>query len=53
MFHQETMAVGKKHFTPDLNEKQVIELLENATPGRGSKKKATKIFHGKSLKTLF
>ena len=51
MFHQETMAVGKKHFTPDLNEKQVIELLENATPG--SKKKATKIFHGKSLKTLF
>ena len=40
---------------PELNEKEVIELLENATPG--SIKKATKygmkIFQGKNFKTLF
>jgi len=39
----------------ELNEKEGIELLENATPG--SIKKATKygmkIFQGKKLKTLF
>ena len=40
IFPQETMAAGKKHFAPDLNEKEVIELLEHATPG--STKKATK-----------
>ena len=42
-------------FTPELNEKEVIELLENATTG--SIKKATKygvkIFQGKNLKTFF
>ena len=36
------MAVGKKHFTLELNEKEVTELLENATPG--SKKKITQKF---------
>ena len=49
------MTAGKTRFAPLLNEKEVIELLENATPG--SKKKATKcgmkIFQGKNLKTLF
>jgi len=44
------MVVSKNHFTPELNEKEVIELLENATPG--SIKKATKrgmeIFQGKN-----
>ena len=46
---------GENRFAPELNEKKVIELLENATPG--SIKKATKygmkIFQGKNLKTLF
>jgi len=49
------MAASENHFTPKMNEKKVIELLENATPG--SIKKATeygmKIFRGKNLKTLF
>ena len=45
----------EKRFAPELNEKKVIELLENATPA--SIKKATKygvkIFQGKNLKTVF
>ena len=49
------MAVGENHFAPELNEKEVIELLENAKPV--SIKKATnygmKIFQGKNLKTFF
>ena len=49
------MAASENRFAPELNEKEVIELLENATPG--SIKKATKygmkIFQGKNLKTLF
>ena len=49
------MTAGENRFAPELNEKEVIELLENATPG--STKKATKygmkIFQGKNLKTLF
>ena len=49
------MAASQKHFPPELNEKGVIELLENATPG--SIKKATnssmKIFQGKNIETLF
>ena len=49
------MAASENRFTPELNEKQVIELLENATPR--SIKKATKygmkMFQGKNLKTLF
>ena len=49
------MAASENHFTPELNEKEVIELLEKTTPG--SIKKATKydmkIFRGRNLKTLF
>ena len=55
MFCQEKMAAGENRFAPELNEKEVIELLENATPG--SIKKATKygvkMFRGNNLKTLF
>ena len=56
IFPQETMAVGKNRFAPQLNEKEVIELLENANLSPGSIKKATKygvkIVQGKNLKTL-
>ena len=49
------MAASQNRFAPELIEKEVIELLENATPG--SIKKATKygmkLFQGKNLKTLF
>ena len=52
---KETTAASENRFALELNEKEVIELLENATPG--SIKKATKcgmkIFQGKNLKTLF
>ena len=45
------MAVVENGFAPELNEKEVIELLENTTPG--STKKATKngmkIFQGKNF----
>ena len=55
IFPQETMAAGENRFAPELNEMEIIELLENATPG--STKKATKygmkIFQGKNLTTLF
>ena len=54
-FPSKTMAAGENRFAPELNENEVIELLENATPG--STKKATKygmkIFQGKNLKILF
>ena len=49
------MVASKNRFAPELNEKEVIELIENTTPG--SIKKATKyvmkIFQGKNFKTLF
>ena len=32
-FPQETMAGGENRSAPELNEKEVVELLENATPG--------------------
>ena len=55
MFPEETMAAGENRFAPELNQKEITELLENATPG--SIKKPTKydlkIFQGKYLKTLF
>ena len=41
------MAAGENRFAPELNEKEVIELLENATPG--STKKATKYFDNLSI----
>ena len=49
------MAAGENHFAPELNEKEVIELIENATPGsiKKSKKYGMKIFQGKNFKTLF
>ena len=45
----------KNRFASELNEKEVIELLENATPGSINKatKYGMKIFQGKNLKTLF
>ena len=36
IFPQETMAVGENRFAPELNEKEVIELLENATYHQGA-----------------
>ena len=49
--NQETMAASKNRFAPELNEKEVIELLQNAT--QESIKKATnygmKIFQGKNF----
>ena len=49
------MPASQNRFAPELDEKEVIELLENATSG--STKKATKydvkIFQGKNLKTFF
>ena len=49
------MAADENRFAPELNEKEVIELLENATPGSINRatKYGMKIFQGKSLKTLF
>ena len=55
MFAQETMAAGENRFAKELNEKEVLELLQNATPR--STKKATKygmkIFQGSNFKILF
>ena len=55
IFSQETMTASENRFAPELNEKEVIELLGNAAPG--SIKRATKCgmrtFQGKNLKTLF
>ena len=55
MFPQETMAAGENRFAPELNEKEFIELLENATPE--SMKKAAKcgmkIFHAQNLPKLY
>ena len=39
IFPQETMTAGENRFAPELNEKEVIELLENAPE---SMKKDTK-----------
>ena len=37
------MAAGENRFAPELNEKEVIELLENATPE--SIKTSDKVWH--------
>ena len=49
------MVASENRFAQELNEKEVIELLENATPGNIKKatKYGMKIFQGKNLKTLF
>ena len=41
---QETMAAGENRFPPELNEKEVIELLENATPTK-EHKESHKVWH--------
>ena len=55
IFPQETMAASENRFAPKLNEKEVIELLENPTPGsiKKASKYGMKIFQAKNVKTLF
>ena len=52
---QQPIQGQDKGFAPELNEKEVIELLENATPWSIKKltKYGVKIFQGKNLKTFF
>ena len=49
------MAPDENRLAPELNKKEIIELLENATPGNINKatKYGMKIFQGKNLQTLF
>ena len=49
------MSANENCFALELNEKEVIALLENATPESIKKvtKYCLKIFHGKNLKTFF
>ena len=49
------MAAGENRFAPELNEKEVIELLQNTTPGsiKKVKKYGMKIFQGKTSKLDF
>ena len=49
------MAASENRFAQELNEKEVIELLENARPGgiKKATKYGMKVFQGKNLKTLF
>ena len=49
------MAAGENRFAPELNEKEVIEILEKVTLGRIKKatKYGVKILEGKNLKTFF
>ena len=51
IFPQETMAASENRFAPELNEKGVIEQLENATPRsiEKAKKYGMKIFQGKNF----
>ena len=49
------MTASENRFAQELNEKKVIELLENAKPGcmKQMTNYGMKIFHGKNFKTLF
>ena len=49
------MAAGENRLAPELNEKEVIEILEKVTLGRINKatKSGVKIFEGKNLKNFF
>ena len=49
------MAASENRFAPELNEKEFIEIVENATPGsiKKASKYGMKIFQDKNLKTLF
>ena len=44
------MVAGENRFTPELNEKEVIAQLENATPGsiKKASKYGMKIYQGKN-----
>ena len=46
---------AENNFAPELNDKLIIKLLEDATQAKTKKatKYDTKIFRGKHLKTLF
>ena len=48
------MAAGENRFAPELNEKEVLELLQNATSGSTKKgtKYGMKIFQGGNFNTL-
>ena len=48
------MAASENRFAPELNEKEIVELLKNATPGNIKKatKYGMKIYQGEKLKTL-
>ena len=48
------MTAGENCFAPELNGKEVIELLKKATPGsiKKAKKYGVKIFQGKNLTIL-
>ena len=47
------MAAGENRFAPELNEKEVLELLQNATSGSTKKgtKYGMKIFQGSNFNT--
>ena len=49
------MAASENRFAPELNEKEVIEPLENATPRsiKEATKDGMKIFQDKNLMALF
>ena len=49
------MAASENRFAPELNEKEVIELLENATPGNINKATnyGMKLFQGENFKTFY
>ena len=53
IFLQETMAASENRFAPELNEKEVIELLENAgsIKIKPQNNYGMKIFQGKNMKT--
>ena len=49
------MAAAENRFLPELNGKEVLELLQNATPGstKRTTKYGMKIFQGSNFKTIF
>ena len=49
------MAAAENRFAPELNRKEVLELLQNATPGstKRTTKYGMKIFQGSNFKTIF
>ena len=49
------MAAAENRFAPELNGTEVLELLQNATPGstKRTTKYGMKIFQGSNFKTIF